>query len=74
MSESLAARKGEAFRSGGYDLKIGTHGGMHWMNGSINEVKLWDRPLAADGKSPAKYNLPVLPILDGMAAANGWPY
>jgi len=38
----------EAFHSGSYDLKIGSYGGLHWMDGSIDEVKLWDRPLTAD--------------------------
>ena len=38
----------EVFHSGSYDLKIGTYGGLHWMDGSIDEVRLWDRPLTAD--------------------------
>ncbi len=38
----------EAFNSGGYDLKIGDYGGLHWMNGCIDEVKMWDRPLSAE--------------------------
>lgn len=35
----------EAFHSGGYDLKIGTYGNLHWMDGCIDEVKMWDRAL-----------------------------
>jgi len=37
----------EAFHSGGYDLKIGTYGTLHWMDGCIDEVKMWDRALRA---------------------------
>jgi len=35
----------EGFHSGAYDLKLGTYGGMHWLNGTLDEVKLWDRVL-----------------------------
>lgn len=37
----------EVFHSGSSDLKIGTYGGLHWMHGCINEVKMWDRALTA---------------------------
>ncbi|MBM3476195.1 MAG: LamG domain-containing protein [Armatimonadetes bacterium] len=35
----------EPFHSGAHDLKLGTYGGMHWLNGALDEVKLWDRAL-----------------------------
>jgi hypothetical protein len=35
----------EPFHSGAYDLKLGTYGGLHWLNGTLDEVKLWDRAL-----------------------------
>jgi len=38
----------EAFHSGTYDIKIGDYGGMHWMNGCIDEVKMWDQALTAE--------------------------
>ena len=37
----------EVFHSGSSDLKIGTYGGLHWMHGCIDEVKMWDRALTA---------------------------
>jgi len=43
-----SSTKDEAFHSGNHDLRIGTYGGLHWMDGSIDEVKLWDRPLTAE--------------------------
>jgi hypothetical protein len=42
-----AATRDEVFHSGSSDLKIGTYGGLHWMHGCIDEVKLWDRVLTA---------------------------
>ena len=41
------ARREEGFHSGSHDIRIGTYGGLHWMDGLIDEVKLWDRPLTA---------------------------
>ena len=38
----------EPFHSGSYDLKLGTYGGGHWLNGAIDEVKLWDRVLTPE--------------------------
>lgn len=38
----------EPFHSGQYDLKLGTYGGLHWLNGTLDEVKFWDRTLTAD--------------------------
>ena len=40
--------RNEAFHCGSHDLKIGTYGGLHWMGGSIDEVKMWDRALTVD--------------------------
>jgi len=42
------ATRDEAFHCGAYDIKIGDYGGMHWMDGCIDEVKMWDRTLSAD--------------------------
>ncbi|MEA3399775.1 MAG: LamG domain-containing protein [Armatimonadota bacterium] len=45
----------EVFHTGAYDMKIGSyHGANHWMNGCIDEVKLWDRGLSA-GEVRAEY-------------------
>ncbi|MGQ9730344.1 MAG: LamG domain-containing protein [Candidatus Zipacnadales bacterium] len=38
----------EAFNSGSYDIRLGTYGGLHWMDGYIDEVKFWDRALSAE--------------------------
>lgn len=38
----------EVFHSGTYDLRIGDYGGLHWMDGCIDEVKIWDRALSAE--------------------------
>ncbi len=38
----------EPFHSGAHDLKLGTYGGLHWLNGALDEVKLWDRVLTAE--------------------------
>jgi hypothetical protein len=38
----------EPFHSGAYDLKLGTYGSLHWLNGALDEVKLWDRTLTDD--------------------------
>lgn len=37
----------EGFHSGPYDLQLGTYGGLHWLNGALDDVKLWDRALTA---------------------------
>ncbi len=44
-----SATRDEAFHSGGHDIKIGDYGGLHWMDGCIDEVKMWDRALSAEG-------------------------
>ena len=38
----------EPFHSGAHDLLLGSYGGLHFLNGAINEVKIWDRPLTPD--------------------------
>jgi hypothetical protein len=38
----------EGFHSGGHDLKLGVYGGLHWLNGTLDEVKLWDRVLTPE--------------------------
>jgi hypothetical protein len=38
----------EPFQSGGHDLKLGTYGGLHWLNGALAQVKLWDRVLTPE--------------------------
>jgi len=44
----------EPFHSGTYALKLGTYGGLHWLNGALDEVKLWDRVLTP-GEVQAEY-------------------
>jgi len=44
----------EPFHSGTYDLKLGTYGGLHWLNGALDEVRLWDRVLT-DEEVRAEY-------------------
>ncbi len=39
---------GEGLHSGGYDINLGTYGGMHWLNGTLDEVKLWDQVLTTE--------------------------
>ena len=36
------------FHSGDHDLLLGAYGGLHFLNGALDEVKIWDRPLTAD--------------------------
>ena len=38
----------EGFDSGGYDLKLGTDGGIHRLHGALDEVKIWDRGLTPE--------------------------
>jgi hypothetical protein len=38
----------EAFHAGNHELRIGTYGGGHTLQGSLDEVKIWDRVLTAD--------------------------
>jgi hypothetical protein len=38
----------EAFHSGTSDLQLGTYGGLHWLNGALDEVKIWDRALSPE--------------------------
>lgn len=38
----------EVFHSGTHDIRIGSYGGLHWMDGCIDEVKMWDRALSAE--------------------------
>jgi hypothetical protein len=42
------ATRDEGFHSGTYDLQLGTYGGLHWINGAIDEVKMWDRALTGE--------------------------
>lgn len=39
--------RNEVFTSGGADLRLGTYGALHWMEGCLDEIKMWDRPLTA---------------------------
>jgi len=34
--------------SGEYDLLLGDYGGLHFLNGALDEVKIWDRTLTPD--------------------------
>ena len=36
------------FHSGDYDLQLGSYGGAHWLNGALDEVKIWDRALTQE--------------------------
>jgi hypothetical protein len=38
----------EPFDSGDHDLLLGAYGGLHFLNGALDEVKIWDRPVAPD--------------------------
>ena len=42
------ATREEAFHSGNHDHRIGTYGGLHWMDGCIDEVRLWDQALSPE--------------------------
>jgi len=41
-------RKDDAFDSGACDLRIGSYGGGHALNGVIDEVKLFNQALSLD--------------------------
>jgi hypothetical protein len=38
----------QAFNTGDYDLLLGTYGTLHFLNGALDEVKIWDRALGAE--------------------------
>lgn len=38
----------EPFHSGDHDLLLGAYGGLHFLNGALDEVKIWDRTLTPD--------------------------
>jgi hypothetical protein len=38
----------ESFHAGSHELRLGTYGGGHTLQGALDEVKIWDRPLTAD--------------------------
>ncbi len=40
--------KDEAFHSGTHDIRLGTYGALHWLNGCLDEVKIWDRTLTPE--------------------------
>ncbi len=39
------AEKQDDLHSGDFDLRVGTYGGLHWMDGAIDEVKFFDTAL-----------------------------
>ncbi len=38
----------EPFHSGDHDFLLGAYGGLHFLNGALDEVKIWDRTLTPD--------------------------
>ena len=41
-------QKQDDLHSGDYDLRIGSYGGLHWMDGAIDEVKFFDTVLTPE--------------------------
>jgi len=42
------SEKEDDLHSGSYDLRIGSYGGLHWMEGAIDEVRFYDTVLSPE--------------------------